>query len=98
MKRSLALVSALAAAAVGLPLAGTAAAAAKGQVPVLVAYDIPNRDCGGASAGGAPTIAFAGQVLHADDPNVRVYFDGGHSDWNPPAQQATALKAAGVTG
>jgi endoglucanase len=121
----------------------TSAAAAKGQVPVLVAYDIPNRDCGGASAGGAPTIAayetwisnfaaglgsatavvlvepdslalqsclsssdasardaaiaFAGQVLHADDPNVKVYFDGGHSDWNPPAQQAAVLKAAGVT-
>ncbi|MGH3169159.1 MAG: glycoside hydrolase family 6 protein [Trebonia sp.] len=118
-------------------------AAAKGQVPILVAYDIPNRDCGGASAGGAPTIAdyetwisdfaaglgratavvlvepdslalqtclssadasardaaiaYAGQVLHADDPNVRVYFDGGHSDWNPAAQQAAALKAADVT-
>lgn len=119
------------------------AAAAKSQVPVLVAYDIPNRDCGGASAGGAPTIAdyetwisnfaaglgsatavvlvepdslalqscltssdasardaaiaFAGHVLHADDPNVKVYFDGGHSDWNPAAQQAQVLKAAGVT-
>jgi endoglucanase len=119
------------------------AAAAKGQVPILVAYDIPNRDCGGASAGGAPTIAdyetwisnfaaglgsataivlvepdslalqtclsssdasardaaiaYAGQVLHADDPNVRVYFDGGHSDWNPASQQAAALKAADVT-
>jgi endoglucanase len=119
------------------------AAAAKGQVPILVAYDIPNRDCGGASAGGAPTIAnyetwisnfaaglgsataivlvepdslalqsclsssdasardaaiaYAGQVLHADDPNVKVYFDGGHSDWNPAAQQAAVLKAADVT-
>lgn len=28
-------------------------AAAKGQVPVFVAYDIPGRDCGGLSAGGA---------------------------------------------
>jgi endoglucanase len=119
------------------------AAAAKGQVPVLVAYDIPNRDCGGASAGGAPTIAdyetwisnfaaglgnataivlvepdslalqtclsssdasardaaiaFAGSVLHADDPNAKVYFDGGHSDWNSAAQQAAALEAADVT-
>lgn len=34
----------------------TAAAAAAGSVPVLVAYMIPNRDCGGASAGGAPDI------------------------------------------
>ncbi len=119
------------------------AAAAKSQVPVLVAYDIPNRDCGGASAGGAPTIAnyetwisnfaaglgtttavilvepdslalqsclsssdasardaaiaYAGHVLRTDDPNARVYFDGGHSDWNSAAQQATVLEAAGVT-
>ena len=121
----------------------TSAAAAKGQVPILVAYDIPNRDCGGASAGGAPTIAnyetwisnfaaglgsatvivivepdslalqsclssadasardgaiaFAGHVIHADDPKAKVYFDGGHSDWNSASQQAAALKAAGVT-
>jgi len=121
----------------------TSAAAAKGQVPILVAYEIPNRDCGGASAGGAPSIAnyetwisnfaaglgkgtvivivepdslalqsclsaadatardgaidFAGHVIHADDPNAKVYFDGGHSNWNSAAQQAAALKAAGVT-
>ena len=31
------------------------AAAAAGAVPVLVAYDLPARDCGGYSAGGAPT-------------------------------------------
>ncbi|MGW4805249.1 glycoside hydrolase family 6 protein [Kitasatospora sp. NPDC004272] len=35
----------------------TSAAAQSGQVPVLVAYMIPNRDCGGASAGGAPDLA-----------------------------------------
>ncbi|MFC4033262.1 glycoside hydrolase family 6 protein [Streptomyces polygonati] len=35
----------------------TAAAAAAGQVPVLAVYEIPNRDCGGASAGGAPDLA-----------------------------------------
>lgn len=121
----------------------TSAAAAKGQVPILVAYEIPNRDCGGASAGGAPNIAdyetwisnfaaglgsgtvivivepdslalqsclsaadatardgaidFAGHVIHADDPNAKVYFDGGHSNWNSAAQQAATLKAAGVT-
>jgi endoglucanase len=121
----------------------TSAAAAKGQVPILVAYDIPNRDCGGASAGGAPTIAnyetwisnfaaglgsgtvivilepdslalqsclsaadasardgaidFAGHTIHADDPKAKVYFDGGHSNWNSAAQQAATLKAAGVT-
>jgi endoglucanase len=121
----------------------TSAAAAKSQVPVLVAYEIPNRDCGGASAGGAPSIAnyetwisnfaaglgsgtvivilepdslalqsclssadasardgaidFAGHVIHADDPSAKVYFDGGHSNWNSAAQQAATLKAAGVT-
>jgi endoglucanase len=32
------------------------AANAAGQVPVLVAYAIPNRDCGGASAGGTATL------------------------------------------
>jgi endoglucanase len=120
-----------------------APAAAAGQVPILVMYEIPNRDCGGASAGGAPSIAdyetwasafasglgsasaivlvepdslalqtclssadasardaaiaYAGHVLHADDPNAHVYFDGGHSDWNTAAQQATALEAASVT-
>jgi endoglucanase len=118
-------------------------AAAAGEVPVLVAYDIPNRDCGGASAGGAPTIAdyetwitdfaaglgsataivlvepdslalqtclsssdasardaaiaYAGHVIRTGDPNARVYFDGGHSDWNPASQQAAALEAADVT-
>ncbi|MFI0779201.1 glycoside hydrolase family 6 protein [Streptomyces sp. NPDC021212] len=35
----------------------TSAASAKGQVPVLVAYQLPNRDCGGASTGGAPDLA-----------------------------------------
>lgn len=33
------------------------AAAAAGQIPILVAYDIPNRDCSGASSGGAPDHA-----------------------------------------
>ncbi|MEV6495200.1 glycoside hydrolase family 6 protein, partial [Actinoplanes sp. NPDC051633] len=33
------------------------AAAAAGQLPVLTLYGIPNRDCGGASAGGAPDLA-----------------------------------------
>jgi endoglucanase len=35
----------------------TGAAAAAGRTPVLVVYEIPNRDCGGASAGGAPDLA-----------------------------------------
>ncbi|WP_328993497.1 glycoside hydrolase family 6 protein [Kribbella sp. NBC_01245] len=31
------------------------AAAAAGKVPIMVVYNIPNRDCGGASGGGAPS-------------------------------------------
>jgi len=30
------------------------AAAALGRIPILVVYNMPNRDCGGASSGGAP--------------------------------------------
>jgi len=33
------------------------AAAVAGKIPILVVYNIPNRDCGGASGGGAPTHA-----------------------------------------
>ncbi len=35
----------------------TAGAAAEGRVPVVVPYAIPQRDCGGASQGGAPDFA-----------------------------------------
>ena len=31
------------------------AAAAAGKIPIMVVYDMPNRDCGGASSGGAPS-------------------------------------------
>ncbi|MDT7846474.1 glycoside hydrolase family 6 protein [Streptomyces justiciae] len=34
----------------------TAGADAQGRVPVVVAYTIPDRDCGGASQGGAPDL------------------------------------------
>ncbi len=33
----------------------TRAAAAAGKTPIMVVYNIPNRDCGGASGGGAPS-------------------------------------------
>ncbi|UMP05587.1 glycoside hydrolase family 6 protein [Amycolatopsis sp. EV170708-02-1] len=33
------------------------AAAAANQIPIMVVYNIPNRDCGGASSGGAPSHA-----------------------------------------
>jgi endoglucanase len=38
----------------------TSAVKAAGRTPVLVVYEIPNRDCGGASAGGAPDLTSYG--------------------------------------
>ncbi|MER5177731.1 glycoside hydrolase family 6 protein [Streptomyces sp. NPDC002896] len=120
----------------------TSRAAGSGQVPVVVPYAIPQRDCGGASQGGAPdfdaydawidkfaaglgagevivilepdslaqidclsagdkarryaSLARAGRVLKAADSRVRVYYDAGHSDWNPAATQAARLRQAGA--
>ncbi|MFF0162898.1 glycoside hydrolase family 6 protein [Streptomyces sp. NPDC005263] len=120
----------------------TSGGAAQGRVPVLVAYTIPGRDCGGASEGGAPdldaydawidafaaglgsgevvvilepdsvaqadclsagersrrfaSLARAGRVLKAADPRARVYYDAGHSGWNPAAKQASWLRQAGA--
>ncbi|MDX2540696.1 glycoside hydrolase family 6 protein [Streptomyces sp. WI04-05B] len=120
----------------------TAGAAGAGRVPVLVPYAVPDRDCGGASQGGAPdldaydgwidafagglgsgevivilepdsiaqadclsparradrfaSLARAGRVLKAADPDVRVYYDAGHSGWNSPAEQAALLRQAGA--
>ncbi|UXY32513.1 glycoside hydrolase family 6 protein [Streptomyces sp. HUAS TT20] len=120
----------------------TSAAAARGRVPVLVPYAIPDRDCGGASQGGAPdlaaydawidafaqglgsgevvvvlepdsiaqsdclpaadradrfaSLARAGRVLKAADPGARVYYDAGHSGWNPADRQADLLRQAGA--
>ncbi|WP_371664856.1 glycoside hydrolase family 6 protein [Streptomyces sp. NBC_00280] len=120
----------------------TAGAAVAGRVPVLVPYAVPDRDCGGASQGGAPdldayddwidafaaglgsdevivvlepdsvalsdclstarrtdrfaSLARAGRVLKAADPNARVYYDAGHSGWNAPAKQAALLRQAGA--
>ncbi|MFE3327104.1 glycoside hydrolase family 6 protein [Streptomyces sp. NPDC059176] len=121
----------------------TSAAAAAGRVPVLVPYAIPDRDCGGASQGGAPNLAAyddwirafaaglggkpvivvlepdsiaqanclsaaeraarfaslgrAGRTLKAANPRAKVYFDAGHSGWNPAGEQAALLRAAGAT-
>lgn len=120
----------------------TSGAAAQGRVPVVVPYAIPERDCGGASEGGASdfaaydgwidnfaaglgsgevvvilepdsiaqadclsdaqradrfaALARAGRVMKATDPKARVYYDAGHSDWNPAAQQAALLRQAGA--
>ncbi|WP_073945784.1 glycoside hydrolase family 6 protein [Streptomyces kebangsaanensis] len=116
--------------------------AAGTRVPVLVPYAIPDRDCGGASEGGAPglkaydawidafaaglgsgevvvvlepdsvaqsdclpeagragrfaSLARAGRVLKTANPHARVYYDAGHSHWNPAQRQAALLKQAGA--
>ncbi|WP_344137518.1 glycoside hydrolase family 6 protein, partial [Luedemannella flava] len=44
------------------------AANAAGQVPVLSVYGITNRDCGGASAGGAPDLATYNQWVRTFAP------------------------------
>ncbi|MCL6668558.1 glycoside hydrolase family 6 protein [Streptomyces panaciradicis] len=120
----------------------TSGAAAQRRVPVLVAYAIPDRDCGGASRGGVPdlaaydgwidafasglgsgevvvvlepdslaqagclsaarraarlaSLARAGRVLKAADPEARVYYDAGHSGWHPAGVQAALLRQAGA--
>lgn len=120
----------------------TSTAAREGRVPVLVPYAIPQRDCGGASEGGAPdfaaydswaqkfaaglgsgevvvilepdalsqteclsggqlagryaALARAGRAFKSANPRARVYYDAGHSDWNPAATQAARLRAAGA--
>nr|WP_028807665.1 glycoside hydrolase family 6 protein [Streptomyces canus] len=120
----------------------TSGGAAQGRVPVLVPYAIPDRDCGGASQGGAPdlgaydawidrfaagigsaevvvvlepdsiaqsdclsdagradrfaSLARAGRVLKAANPEARVYYDAGHSGWRPASEQAALLKQAGA--
>ncbi|MEV6395480.1 glycoside hydrolase family 6 protein [Streptomyces sp. NPDC051907] len=120
----------------------TSGAAAAGRIPVLVPYAIPDRDCGGASQGGAPDLAAydawirgfaaglgsrpvivilepdsialadclsaqtragrfaslsrAARAMHAANPQAKVYFDAGHSNWHPAAEQAAALRQAGA--
>ena len=43
----------------------TSAAKSAGKTPVLVVYEIPNRDCGGASAGGAPDLTSYGNWVRS---------------------------------
>ncbi len=42
------------------------------------------------------SLARAGRVLKAADPRARVYYDAGHSAWNPAAEQAALLARAGA--
>jgi endoglucanase len=116
----------------------TAAAEKSGTTPVFVTYAVPNRDCGGYSAGGMTASRYtawnkriaadlrghravvlvepdslaqlssctseratrpaliAAAVRAFTAAGVPTYLDGGNEDWNPPAQQAAYLEAAGV--
>ncbi|SEP88057.1 glycoside hydrolase family 6 protein [Streptomyces radiopugnans] len=120
------------------------AAEEAGGIPILVVYNMPNRDCGGASGGGASShsayrqwidelaaglegrpaaivvepdvlalmtncqsaeqqartresMAYAGKALKAASSRAKVYFDAAHSNWHPPAEMASRLRAAGIT-
>ncbi|MEU5534848.1 glycoside hydrolase family 6 protein [Streptomyces sp. NPDC020362] len=42
------------------------------------------------------SLARAGRTLKAANPRARVYFDAGHSGWNPPEKQAALLREAGA--
>ncbi len=67
-------------------------------VVVLEPDSIAQSDClsDAARAGRFASLARAGRVLKAANPNARVYYDAGHSGWNPAAQQASLLRQAGA--
>jgi endoglucanase len=116
-------------------------ASAIGQIPVLVAYNIPERDCGGYSSGGATSatayetwisqfataigsrhaivdvepdalagmdclsssdqqtrlqlLSYAVKTLRAD-PNVSIYLDAGHYNWQSVSTMASRLEGADI--
>ena len=76
-----------------------AAGLGSGEVVVILEPDaIALSDClsEGDRAARFASLARAGRVLKAANPNARVYFDAGHSDWNAPGKQAALLRQAGA--
>ncbi|MFJ3305485.1 glycoside hydrolase family 6 protein [Streptomyces sp. NPDC086549] len=70
-----------------------------GEVIVVLEPDsIAQSDClpAGDRADRLASLARAGRVLKAANPRARVYYDAGHSGWNPTARQAALLKRAGA--
>ncbi|MET8448226.1 glycoside hydrolase family 6 protein [Streptomyces sp. NPDC005209] len=70
-----------------------------GEVVVVLEPDsIAQSDCLPAADRAArfASLARAGRILKAADPRARVYYDAGHSGWNPAAQQAALLREAGA--
>jgi endoglucanase len=76
-----------------------AAGLGSGEVIVVLEPDsMAQSDClsDRARADRFAALARAGRVLKAANPKARVYYDAGHSGWNPAAQQAALLKQAGA--
>ena len=67
-------------------------------IVVLEPDSIAQSDClsAAARAGRFASLARAGRVLKAANPRARVYYDAGHSGWNPATQQAALLRQAGA--
>ncbi|MCH5673344.1 glycoside hydrolase family 6 protein [Streptomyces gilvus] len=71
----------------------------RGEVVVVLEPDsIAQSDClsGSERAARFASLARAGRVLKHADPKARVYYDAGHSGWNPPGKQADLLRQAGA--
>jgi endoglucanase len=76
-----------------------AAGLGSGEVIVILEPDsIAQSAClsGTQQADRFASLARAGRVLKAANPEARVYYDAGHSDWNTAAAQASLLARAGA--
>ncbi|MGW6541866.1 glycoside hydrolase family 6 protein [Streptomyces massasporeus] len=76
-----------------------AAGLGSGEVIVVLEPDsVAQAEClsAGDRADRFASLARAGRVLKSANPRARVYFDAGHSGWNPPATQAAWLRQAGA--
>jgi endoglucanase len=76
-----------------------AAGLGSGEVVVVLEPDsIAQSECLSAAqrADRFASLARAGRVLKAANPEARVYYDAGHSGWRPAAEQAALLKQAGA--
>ena len=74
-----------------------AAGLGSGEVIVVLEPDsVAQTEClsAGDRADRFASLARAGRVLKAANPRARVYFDAGHSGWNPPGTQAAWLRQA----
>ncbi len=77
-----------------------AAGLGSGEVVVVLEPDsIAQSDClsEGDRADRFASLARAGRVMKAANPNARVYYDAGHSGWHAAAKQAGWLKQAGAS-